>query len=199
MKVVTNSTSIIKNVSRTDVTTYIEQSGSTINVYTQTNNGNWSTQQIDSSSNQANVLQLITLCLNSIQNLDMSDDEVDGISAYKINGTIDAASMEQIVNQSGLANGLLGGSTNLDLSGIYDGLNDMNLTLWIDKDTFYPFQYTMDMTEISSRILQKMKDAGVSLNGVGLSNVAIKTYNITGKLNDFNNAADSDVPSDAKS
>ncbi|MCL2323536.1 MAG: hypothetical protein FWC47_15690 [Oscillospiraceae bacterium] len=195
MKIMTNSTVIVRNVSRTDITSYMEESGGTTYVYSKTNNGNWTTTE---NQNASSTLGLLTLCLSSIKGTDMSDDDVNGVSAYKIQGTIDPASIEQIVTQMGLAKSLAGGNTNLDLSGIYDGLGDMGLTLWIEKDTFYAFKYTMDMSEISSRILQKMKEAGVSMNGMALGSVGIKTYNITGSLSNINNAQDFDIPSEAR-
>ncbi len=200
MKMMTNSVSIIRNVSKTEATSYMEKLGNMLYVYSKVNNGNWTKQELDGNAGQFNVLDMISLCLNSIENLEKSDDDVDGISVYKVDGTISGESMEKIVNKSGLLNNLsaLGGSSEIDLSGIYDGLDDMSLTLWIDKDTYYPIQYDLDLTQISSRILDKMKESGTVQNGAVLNNVTIKTYNLSTTLSNFNSAEDFDIPSEAK-
>ncbi len=201
MKMMTETQSVVKNVSKTNSISYMEKSGDSMYVYSKLNNDDWKKQEIGSKSNQFNVLDMVSLCLESIENLDLGEeDEVDGEGTYVIEGSISGESMEKIVKQSGLLNNLssLGGGADVDLEGIYDDLGDMNLKLWIQKDTFYPVQYEMDMTEIVIKIFDRMKEAGTSPSGAMLNNLKVKSFNIVTKLSNFNNAEDFDIPKDAK-
>lgn len=205
MKMMTKSTAVVRNVSTTNSEAYIETVGDKVYTYSKMNDGEWTKQETsatgDNSSGQVNVLDMISLCLNSIENMDMSSDQVNGASAYKIEGTVTGKSVQNIVSQSGLMNNMsaLGGSADTDISGIYEGLSNMYITLWIDENTYYPVQYQMDMTEISSRILEVMKQSGNSENGAILNNVGIKTFDILTTLKNFNNATNFEIPSEAKS
>ena len=203
MKMMTKTTAVVRNVSTTNSEYYIETIGDKVYIYSRTNNEEWEKQEIGvgNASDQFNVMQMVSSCLNSIENMSISDDEVNGISAYKIQGIVSGQSMENIVNQSGLINNMsgLGGNADIDMTGVYQGLQDMSITLWIDEDSYYPLQYAMDMSEISSRILERMKAAGTAPNAAMLSNLRIRTFDTLTTLKNFNNASDFQVPSDARS
>ena len=202
MKMMTKTTAVVKNVSTTNSESYIETVGDKVYVYSRTDNGEWKNQEysVVNNSGQFNVLQMISLCLSSIENMSKSDDQVNGIKAYKIQGTVSGQSVENIVNQSGLMTNLsgLGGDADIDMSGVYQGLQEMSITLWIDEDNYNTLQYAMDVTEISSRVLERMKESGTAQNGAILNSLRIKTFDILTTLKSFNNANDFQVPSEAK-
>jgi|GEM_PF-4150622 len=199
MKMMTKSTAVVRNFSTTNSEYYMEGVGNTVYWYSRTNNGEW-TKQENNGENRLNILKMILLCLNSIENMSKSNDMVNGNNAYRIDGMVSGASVENIVNQSGLVNSLssMGGGAEIDMTGVFQGLQDMSITLWIDENTYYPVQFTMEITEISKRILDRMKASGTMPNGSMLRNVQIVTYETLTTLTNFNNASDFQIPSEAR-
>ena len=114
--------------------------------------------------NQYNAEENMDLYLDHITNISsMKQEVVNGVQTTKISGVITGDAMEQAIADSGLtASAASMGLSEEMLASLYEELNDLSISLWIDAEG-YVLKYEMDMTEMMQKIMdESMKALGAS-------------------------------------
>ena len=111
----------------------------------------------------------------------VAEESVNGVACWKIDVTIDAKTMMDMMQN------MQGGQDMLDAvtTDMLSKMGDMTATLWISKDNYYQMKVDMDMT---TAMTETMSDMGVELTKMAISMT----------LFDFGNATDFTLPEEAK-
>jgi len=124
-------------------------------------------------------------------------EEIDGVSAYKYTGVITGEAMEEVMETSGALESL--DSMELDESQfkeLFSGLNDIDVTMWIDEENLYPICFEMDMTATMDSLMAKIvENMGEEAQG---SSMSVPKMIITITCSNINNATDFTIPEEAK-
>lgn len=114
--------------------------------------------------NQYNAEENMDLYLDHITDISsMKQEVVNDVQTTKISGVITGDAMEQAIADSGLtASAASMGLSEEMLASLYEELNDLSISLWIDAEG-YVLKYEMDMTEMMQKIMdESMKALGAS-------------------------------------
>ena len=114
--------------------------------------------------NQYNAEENMDLYLDHITDISsMKQEVVNDVQTTKISGVITGDAMEQAIADSGLtASAASMGLSEEMLASLYEELNDLPISLWIDAEG-YVLKYEMDMTEMMQKIMdESMKALGAS-------------------------------------
>ena len=114
--------------------------------------------------NQYNAEENMDLYLDHISDISsMKQEVVNDVQTTKISGVITGDAMEQAIADSGLtASAASMGLSEEMLASLYEELNDLSISLWIDAEG-YVLKYEMDMTEMMQKIMdESMKALGAS-------------------------------------
>jgi len=165
--------------------TYVVQEGDNLVTYTKNAMGTWQKSTLPFSEElleQYSQTQYAEKFNDSLKKAKIvAEEAVEGFNCWKIDVTIDGASLMDIMES------MQGGQ---DLTGVFPTedlkkLGNMTASLWIAKDSFYQVKVDMDMT---SAMKSMMKDMGVDLKKMVISMI---TY-------DFGKATDFTLPNEAK-
>ncbi len=126
-----------------------------------------------------------------------SVEELDGIPAYKYAGTISGEAMQDVMLKSGALDSLTT-SMSVDeekMAEMLDGLEDISVTLWIDKEALYPLRLEMDMTAVINGLMGKIiEDMGGQPDS---ETVNVSRMSITISYSNLNNATEFVIPQEA--
>lgn len=148
-------------------------------------------EQYDAASNMNNYL-------DESYNFEMAGTEqVNGKDAYKLEGKITGDDMKEAMLSSGALDSL--SSLNVDsaqLESMLDGLGDIPITMWIDKESGYPSQYDMDMSDVMSSLMSKIVESmGEQTEGFSMN---VSKMKIKMTCSDYDAAEDFEIPKKAK-
>lgn len=125
--------------------------------------GTWYAQNANAEDlSQYNADENMDLYLNNISNFSKTGEEdVNGVTASKIEGVITGDAMKEAVEDSGIMGSVESmGLSAEDMEAIY--ANDLPLSIWIDADG-YVVKYELDMTNMMQGIMdQAMASAGAT-------------------------------------
>lgn len=157
--------------------------------------GTWYAQNASAEDlSQYNADDNMDLYLNNISNFSKTGEEdINGVTASKIEGVITGDAMKEAVEDSGIINSVesLGLSAE-DMEAIY--ANDLPLSIWIDADG-YVVKYELDMTNMMQGIMdQAMTSAGVTEED---SKITISKTFVSMTCKDFN-AVEVEIPAEAE-
>lgn len=157
--------------------------------------GTWYAQNASAEDlSQYNADDNMDLYLNNISNFSKTGEEdINGVTASKIEGVITGDAMKEAVEDSGIINSVesLGLSAE-DMEAIY--ANDLPLSIWIDADG-YVVKYELDMTNMMQGIMdQAMTSAGVTEED---SKIIISKTFVSMTCKDFN-AVEVEIPAEAE-
>ena len=142
---------------------------------------------------QYNADENMDLYLNHVTDItSMEQETVNGVQATKISGVIKGDAMEEVIASSGMtASAESMGITEEMLVSIYDELEDLPMSLWIDEEG-YVLQYELDMTEM----MQKVMDASMAALGAADTGMEIQKTSIRVVCSDFNAVEEIVIPAE---
>ena len=121
-------------------------------------------------------------------------EQVNGEDATKYDGVITGSQMNEVLKASGALDDLepMLAGTDLDASTIYEDLPDINMSIWVSEEQ-YPVKYEMDMTAMMQGLMEKIMTTSQQEQQVTVDAMKISMTN-----KNFNNAADFEIPEEAK-
>lgn len=124
-------------------------------------------------------------------------EQVNGEDATKYDGVITGSQMNEVLKASGALDDLepMLAGTDLDASTIYEDLPDINMSIWINEEQ-YPVKYEMDMTAMMQGLMEKIMTT--SQQEQQEQQVTVDAMKISMINKNFNNAADFEIPEEAK-
>ena len=175
-----------------DMTTYLVTEDGTATMYIQDQTGTWTTTPVGdlSSLDQYDATASMDLYLSSTENFTENGTEtINGKEAVRYDGVIAKEDMEEVLEASGMLDQLeslnLGSST-----AMISELGDLPVSVWIEKETYYPVRYDMDMTELMKKMFDQM---GAAEMGLTLSDVKVCMV-----MSQMNEIGDITLPDEAK-
>ena len=175
-----------------DMTTYLVTEDGTATMYIQDQTGTWTTTPVGdlSSLDQYDATASMDLYLSSTENFTENGTEtINGKEAVRYDGVIAKEDMEEVLEASGMLDQLeslnLGSST-----AMISELGDLPVSVWIEKETYYPVRYDMDMTELMKKMFDQM---GAAEMGLTLSDVKVSMV-----MSQMNEIGDITLPDEAK-
>lgn len=137
---------------------------------------------------QADAKANMELYLSSAKSFKLEGDEtVNGVTCAKLSGMLTGDAMKKAVMNSSAVDSLAQGGVD---SSLFDGLGDLPMTIWVDKQSYMPVRYTMDMTQLMDTMMKKMSQS----SGDDLS---VKTCVMSMTYKNINNAPGVVLPSEA--
>ena len=177
--------------------------------------GKWTKQEVQSMDlKKYNGQKIMNIYLDKIGDLkEDGTEELDSGSADKYSGVIHGDTLTEVFQNSGISdsmNALMANDVLKPLGAlmqnheemireIFENAEDIPVSIWIDSETDYPVQCSMDITDIVSRIfdeINKNTTDKVSTANI-LSEIDISGTNITVECSNFNSSEDFTIPAEA--
>ncbi len=175
-----------------DMTTYLVTEDGAAVMYIKDQTGVWTKTPVGDMStlDQYNATASMDLYLSSTENFTENGTEtINGKEAVRYDGVIAKDDMEEVLEASGMLDQLeqlnLGSST-----AMISELGDLPVSVWIEKETYYPVRYDMDMTELMKKMFDQMGGAEM---GLTLSDVKVSMV-----MSQMNEIGDITLPDEAK-
>lgn len=147
------------------------------------------------SFEQYNAMENIEMYLENAESFkENGTDDINGTEAVRYDGTITGESLENAINSTLGDLGTSIDGTDLSASEIFNGIGDLTLSVWIDKETLTVRKYEMDMSEIMSKLFENMSADDESLAGIDVSKVFLSMT-----VSSYNDIDSITVPDDVKS
>ena len=133
--------------------------------------------------------------VDSTSNFAQSGEEtVDGVDAYKYTGTVEGAELREVLESSSALDSLSSlGLTAEQTEELMNGLDAINVSMWISKADYCPVRYEMDMTGTMQSLFTKLAESVE-----GGDSLTYDKMLITMTVSNLNNATDFTVPEEAK-
>lgn len=175
-----------------DMTFYVVTENGTAVMYNQNEDGSWSNMEIAdlSTLDQYDATASMDLYLSSTENFTENGTEtINGKEAVRYDGVIAKEDMQEVLEASGMLEQLeqlnMGSSASM-----LSELGDLPVSVWIEKETYYPVRYDMDMTDLMTKLFEQMGGAEL---GLTISDVKVSMM-----LDKFNEIDGITVPDEAK-
>lgn len=147
------------------------------------------------SFEQYNAMENIEMYLENAESFkENGTDDINGTEAVRYDGTITGESLENAINSTLGDLGTSIDGTDLSASEIFNGIGDLTLSVWIDRETLTVRKYEMDMSEIMSKLFENMSADDESLAGIDVSKVFLSMT-----VSSYNDIDSITVPDDVKS
>lgn len=173
------------------ITYYIQQDGDKYTMYF--NDGQqWNSQVMElGDMSQFDAQQNIDLYTKHMENLTVTEE--DGKNRF--DGVIKGSAIEEVVKASGALDNVGAGMDAEMLKGMFEGVGDLPISVWVDPESGYPVRYYMDMSGIMSGMMEKMMSSmGSEASGLDLK---ISKMAIAVEYSNFDAAADFEIPAEA--
>ena len=147
------------------------------------------------SFEQYNAMENIEMYLENAESFkENGTDDINGTEAVRYDGTITGESLESAINSTLGDLGTSIDGTDLSASELFNGIGDLTLSVWIDKETLTVRKYEMDMSEIMSKLFENMSAEDESLAGIDVSKVLLSMT-----VSSYDDIDSITVPDDVKS
>ena len=184
---------------------YMIQEGSSYVMYAGSM-GQWqkavlSEEEMEEQLAASDIQQSIDLYVGKAGNFkEMGYEDVEGVSALKIQGMISGDSLKEVMEASGMLENL---GTDLDDMGaelvkkIIDNAGDLPVTIWVDEGKLLPLKYELDMTDMARSMYSVMfEEMGVSAEEAGFG---VDNFFMSMTCRNFDSAQEFEVPEEALS
>ena len=184
---------------------YMIQEGSSYIMYAGSM-GQWqkavlSEEEMEEQLAASDIQQSIDLYVGKAGNFkEMGYEDVEGVSALKIQGMISGDSLKEVMEASGILENL---GTDLDDMGaelvkkIIDNAGDLPVTIWVDEGKLLPLKYELDMTDMARSMYSVMfEEMGVSAEEAGFG---VDNFFMSMTCGNFDSAQEFEVPEEALS
>lgn len=175
----------------------------------------WSRQEARAADlKKYNGQKVMNIYLDKIGEINLAEaGTLEGKTADKYSGVIHGDALKEVFQNSGITDSmgalmsndvlkplslLLQNHADL-IQEVLEGAQDIPVSLWIDRETGYPVQCSMDITDIVGDIFTQVnKKSSDKISTANLlSEVSISKTNITVKCGSFDEAEDFTVPAEA--
>lgn len=175
----------------------------------------WSRQEARAADlKKYNGQKVMNIYLDKIGEINLEAAQtLEGKTADKYSGVIHGDTLKEVFQNSGITDSM-GALMSNDvlkplslllqnhgdlIQEVLEGAQDIPVSLWIDRETGYPVQCSMDITDIVGDIFTQVnkKSSGKISTANLLSEVSISKTNITVKCGSFDEAEDFTVPAEA--
>lgn len=158
--------------------------------------GNWYKQNVpEEQLAQYDTKENLSTYLDSSTGFtEAGTEQVNGEDATKYDGVITGSQMNEVLKASGALDDLepMLAGTDLDAATIYEDLPDIKMSIWINAEQ-YPVKYEMDMTDMMQGLMSKVMTTAQAEQEITVDAMKISMTN-----KNFNNAADFEIPEEAK-
>ena len=175
---------------------YVQPDGDQYIMYLNAGDGNWVSQKMAAGDlddvAQLNAQNDIELYTKNMENLTVKEE--DGKTRY--DGVIKGAAIEEAVKASGALDNM---GTDVDpemLKGMFEDMEGLPISVWVDPESGYPVRYSMDMTGVMSGMMEKIMSSvgGDAASGMKLN---VSKMLIEMEYSNFDAATDFEIPAEA--
>lgn len=183
-----------------DMEIYCVQEGDDIVMYTSAN-GEWtkatvSLQEMQDQMGVAAGMDGLESFMGLTDNFKhMGTEIVNGVETERIQGAIKEKDLEKVFELANLdgASGAAGVSDDMDLSEIFKGMGDMEIIIWVNKETHQPVKFAIDMQEMITAVYKNL----FSSMGMGEDIITVNKMQMVMEYRDINAAEPFEVPAAA--
>lgn len=161
---------------------YVERSGEGYASYTSADNGaTWTSEEIaEDELGRFDAAGSISFYLGLASGgfvLSSADEELDGVRAYRYDGSISGSQLNEVMDMTGMEE-MLYAMTDAQ-TGPFEG--SMPISIWLEAETFRPLRYDMDMSELMTGYVQSSlgETNGVTVDEVSAT-VSVRLSNFNG-------------------
>lgn len=181
----------------TKMSIYVQPDGDQYIMYLNAGDGNWVSQKMAAGDldevaelNAQNDIELYTKHME-----DLTVKEEDGKTRF--DGVIKGAAIEEAVKASGALENM--GTAEVDpemLKGMFEDMEGLPISVWVDPESGYPVRYSMDMTGVMSGMMDKIMSSvgGDAASGLKLN---VSKMLIEMEYSNFDAATDFEIPAEA--
>jgi len=178
-----------------DVEMYVEKKGDNASVYANMNNTTWMKQdapiaQLKQSNNYNDAFETAKFFLGALQGKEISEVTHMDKDAVLVTGVLDTEDPEGLMSSAGF--GPSGINTGQFVQ-MMTGLEPVEVSLYVEKDTGLPLEFSADMTKFMTSMYENM---GKAMGGTSF-NVSIDHAICTLKFTEYNNVS-VEIPEDVK-
>jgi hypothetical protein len=126
------------------------------------------------------------------------EDTVNGEKAEKFEGVMKADDINEILAETNLDSMVasVGGDVS-NLESLFEGLEDIPMTIWISNESGYPVKYDMDVSQMLQVVLENTFSAFEGTEGMEeIPEISINNAIISMTYSDFNEAEDFEIPAE---
>ncbi len=105
--------------------------------------------------------------VSGLVNLTMTEEEMEGKTAYRIDSTVTADAIADAMKESMESLGI--DADKVDISK----LGSVGYTVWVDKKTYLPIRLDMDMTELMSAVMEEAVKGSASQGQVKVTEMVL--------------------------
>lgn len=170
---------------------YVQQDGDKYLMYL-FDGAQWAADEIElGEAAKFDAQQSIDLYTKSMQDLKVTEED----KAIRYDGVLKGDAVEEAVKNSGALN-QMGAEVDPEMmKTMFEGLGDLPISVWVDKESGFPTHYYMDMTALMDGMMQKMMSTmGEEAAQLGFT---VEKMEIDVEYSDFDAAADFEIPADA--
>ncbi|QIB69948.1 hypothetical protein Ami103574_11720 [Aminipila butyrica] len=183
-----------------DITMYAEKVDDKYVMYMSPDGTSWMKNTSDDASEfgMYDAQDTMGVYLDGFTNLTEAGTEaINGSDAVRYDGVISKDSLEDVLTASGVLDQFAQyGLTEEELDTLYEGLDDLAASIWIDKESELPVKYTMDMTTLMQQLFAKVQEGSNTKNLPADMKVDSLVVSLT--LSNFNGVKAIDIPAEAR-
>lgn len=126
------------------------------------------------------------------------EDTVNGEKTEKFQGVMKAEDINEILAETDLDSVVtsVGGDVS-NLENVFEGLEDIPMTIWISEESGYPVKYDMEISQMLQVVMENTLAAYEGAEGMEeVPEINISNAKIVMTYSDFNEAEDFEIPAD---
>ena len=178
---------------------YMETVDGTAWMYMDAGDGTWYKQNLGDAAalQQYDVTQTIDAYVSTPEQFkSVGTEEVNGSEATKFEGVLSEDSLNDAINNSGVLSQMnLDGIDEATLQSMYEGMDDLAMTLWIDNETLLPVKYEMDMSDMMNTV---MKNLMASTDETAAAQISVDKVFVTVEITGYDNVSAIEIPEEAR-
>ena len=129
----------------------------------------------------------------NISSFSATEEELDGRPSYKVSGVLTGDSLAKVMKEANMM-GSITDSVGMDIAGLakdmMNDLKDMQIVIWLDRETGMISRMEMDMTEMMQAMMEKAMSAADT-------DIKVEKVYVDMRLFDYNSVEDIEIPQEA--
>lgn len=173
-----------------DMSMYMQEKDGNYEVYV-LDGGEWlSTEMSMEEIGQMDAKASLQMYVESSKSFSFAGtEEINGYQADRYDGAIEGEALQKAMSNMGNTPGVNLKDTGLD-EEVLKKLGKLPLSVWIDQESGYPVYYSMDMSDIMTKMMEQIVE-GMGLEGM---EVKVEKMEITMSFTDFDAVPDFEMP-----
>lgn len=195
-------TSKINGVGGINMTSYMTQTDGIYTMYSGLDMGEqtfWQKAELENMDfyTQYNAESNLELYLSCAESFEAAGEGTlsNGMETIRYNGIISGDQLEKVIKNAGISSQLesMGFDTSMT-QAMFRELGDLPVSIWIEKDTYMPAQYEMDMTDIMQGMMSGMMK---SLGDDTTTDITVDRVYISMTVQSVNDVNHIEIPEEA--